>query len=51
MGPLGMQELLILLILPFVVILPIVLIYQHGKMKGRIEELERQMREKNKASQ
>jgi hypothetical protein len=44
MGPIGFNELLILVfVLIVLIIIPIIFIYKYGKQKGRLKELERQM--------
>jgi heme/copper-type cytochrome/quinol oxidase subunit 2 len=44
MGPIGFNELLILVfILIVLIIIPVIFIYKYGKQKGRLKELERQM--------
>ena len=49
LGILGTNELIILF--PFLIVfivIPVYFIYKHGKQKGRIQELERQLKEKEK---
>ena len=49
MGPIGFNELIILIIAAvFIIIIPVIFIYKYGKQKGRLNELERQVLEKNK---
>jgi hypothetical protein len=49
MGPLGFNELMVILIIGGgLIVLPIVFIYRYGKQKGRLQELEKQQAEKNK---
>lgn len=44
MGPIGINELIVLLlILAFVIILPLVLVYRAGVRKGRMMEMEKQL--------
>jgi hypothetical protein len=44
MGPIGFNELLILVfVLILLIIIPVIFIYKYGKQKGRLKELERQM--------
>ncbi|MCW3073996.1 MAG: hypothetical protein JWP69_1065 [Flaviaesturariibacter sp.] len=53
MGPLGLNEVIVIFILLLFIILPIVLviyIVRNGKNKRRIEELERQLREARSGS-
>ena len=47
MGPIGLIEIIILLVLTVLIfVLPIRFAYKYGKQKGRLEEMERQMLEK-----
>jgi hypothetical protein len=49
LGALGTNELIILFIIGgAVIVLPIYFIYKYGKQKGRIKEMERQMKEREK---
>jgi heme/copper-type cytochrome/quinol oxidase subunit 2 len=44
MGPIGLNELLIIVfVLIVLIIIPVIFIYKYGKQKGRLKELERQM--------
>ena len=47
MGPLGFNEIIILgVILVLLIILPMIFIYRYGKQKGRLQEMERQARDR-----
>ncbi|MBO9681637.1 MAG: hypothetical protein J7502_03005 [Flavisolibacter sp.] len=49
MGPLGFNELIILLlVLVFLIMVPVVVAYRLGKQKGRLMEMERQRMEQSK---
>lgn len=51
MGPLGFNELIILLLLPILIIFLVArFAYKYGKQKGRMQEMERQMRERDTRS-
>jgi hypothetical protein len=45
LGVLGTQELIILIVL-LIVVTVIYFIYRYGKQKGRLQEMERQIRER-----
>ncbi len=46
MGNLGFQELLLIAVIPFSIYLLVRFIYRYGKTKGRLEEIEKQQKNK-----
>jgi hypothetical protein len=48
MGPLGFNEIIILMALLIFLVIPIMIAYRMGKQKGRLMEMERQRQEQNK---
>lgn len=47
MGNMGIGELLIIIVIGIIIIMvPIILIYKYGKLKGRLKELENRIKEK-----
>jgi len=48
LGVLGTNELIIILIGGALVIGVLIFIYKYGKNKGRLQEMDRQLKEKNK---
>jgi hypothetical protein len=48
MGPIGFNELIILVVLAFLILFfGLRFIYKYGQQKGRIKEMERQINQKN----